>query len=96
MELLTAAQFFEAWEKYSRVSFDLIRLHIGPFGRRPGIAAEVSGKVRGDQSNLTDGWEAHLELERVHKLLEISEIVQTATSALSSLSLGRRSEVGAA
>ncbi|KAK3066769.1 hypothetical protein LTR53_016742 [Teratosphaeriaceae sp. CCFEE 6253] len=78
---LTAAQLFDALEEYSRISFDLIRLHIGPFGRGQGIATEIT---------------VHLELQRVSKVQEISEIVQTATSALPSLSSGSRSEVSSA
>ncbi|KAK0302162.1 hypothetical protein LTR29_017669 [Friedmanniomyces endolithicus] len=95
-ELLTAAKLFDAWEEYSRISFDLIRLHIGPFGRGQGIATEITGKTRPGQSKLSNGWAVHLELQRVSKVQEISEIVQTATSALSSLSSGSRSEVSSA
>ncbi len=45
-ELLIAAQMLDAYTEYSRISFDLIRLHIGPFKYGEGLAPDFLGRGR--------------------------------------------------
>ncbi|KAK4551458.1 hypothetical protein LTR86_011165 [Recurvomyces mirabilis] len=80
-ELLEAARMLDAYEEYSRISFDLIRLHIGAFKHGKGLTRDIL---------------VHLELRRMSMVLDVSEIVQSATSALSLLSNAGRSEIGSA
>ncbi|KAK3615158.1 hypothetical protein LTR56_026768 [Elasticomyces elasticus] len=77
-ELLKAAHNLEAYEEYSRISFDSIRLHIGFFGLREGLALEIR---------------VYLYERRAKMVQELDKVVQTATSALSSLSNSHWSEI---
>jgi hypothetical protein len=42
--LLEAARLLDAWEEYSHISLDMVRLQIGPFGHGRWIAADTVGK----------------------------------------------------
>jgi hypothetical protein len=42
--LLEAARLLDAWEEYSHISLDMVRLQVGPFGHGRGIAADTVGK----------------------------------------------------